>query len=399
MKTRIAVETPTAVHWGGGFQYAATVIKALGELDRDRYEVQVWHHDTSWEPFLQKLGIPGRRHGVFEVPPHLMRPFTALRDAANAGALSRETLAAVAGELQPYICANSIAHYRPHVVIFPQMATGTFVPGARHVGVIHDLMHRYEPQFPEVSAEDETWRREIMFTRTIGACDAILVDSAVGARHVLESYPHAKESQLRVLPYTPSEELLCAAPRKPKIAVPEKFFVYPAQFWMHKNHVRLARAVARLAKEIPDIHVVAAGGQNQNGFESFLQVVEATGIERNFTLPGYVADDELAWYYKNARGLVMPTFFGPTNIPPLEAMALGCPAAVSGIYGMPEMYGDGALYFDPNSVSDIAETMRKLWMGDALRETLRQKGLAQAEKYNFKVFSRCVHEIVETLPA
>jgi len=55
--------------------------------------------------------------------------------------------------------------------------------------------------------------------------------------------------------------------------------------------------------------------------------------------------------------MIMPTFFGPTNIPPLEAIAVGCPVAVSNIYGMPHQLGDAALYFNPTRV----EKWRRRW--------------------------------------
>jgi len=82
----------------------------------------------------------------------------------------------------------------------------------------------------------------------------------------------------------------------------------------------------------------------------------------------------------------MPTFFGPTNIPPLEAMALGCPVAVSDIYAMREQLGDAALYFRPNSVRDIINIMERLWQDDLLCEDLAQRGLqhhANWQQYHF----------------
>ena len=84
-------------------------------------------------------------------------------------------------------------------------------------------------------------------------------------------------------------------------------------------------------------------------------------------------------FYRRARAMVMPTFFGPTNIPPLEAFALGCPVAVSNIYGIPEQVGDAALLFDPNSVEEIADCIERLWQDDALCASLISKGHARTE--------------------
>lgn len=103
---------------------------------------------------------------------------------------------------------------------------------------------------------------------------------------------------------------------------------------------------------------------------------------------GYVSDQEVRWLYEHARLMAMPSFFGPTNIPPLEAMQAGCPVAVSDIYGMRERYGEAALYFDPRSVQSIADAVEKLWTSDELREDLRQKGREQVARWTKADFER-----------
>ncbi len=108
---------------------------------------------------------------------------------------------------------------------------------------------------------------------------------------------------------------------------------------------------------------------------------------------------ELAWLYRHARALIMPTFFGPTNIPPLEAMALGCPVGVSGIYGMPEQCGSAALYFKPDDPADIASVLCRLWTDDSLCGELQQKGLARARLYSTATFNKQVRRIVKEVCA
>jgi glycosyltransferase involved in cell wall biosynthesis len=90
----------------------------------------------------------------------------------------------------------------------------------------------------------------------------------------------------------------------------------------------------------------------------------------------------------------MPTFLGPTNIPPLEAFVCGCPAAVSNIYGMPEQTGGAALLFDPTSVVDMSKTLQRLWQDDALCTELKHKGLAQAAGWGQKQFGTAFQRIV-----
>jgi glycosyltransferase involved in cell wall biosynthesis len=100
-------------------------------------------------------------------------------------------------------------------------------------------------------------------------------------------------------------------------------------------------------------------------------------------------------FYRRARALVMPTFFGPTNIPPLEALSCGCPVAVSNIYAMPEQLGDAALYFDPASPSEIASALERLWRDDALCARLREQGQRRIASWTPAHFARRLKAVLD----
>jgi glycosyltransferase involved in cell wall biosynthesis len=112
---------------------------------------------------------------------------------------------------------------------------------------------------------------------------------------------------------------------------------------------------------------------------------------------GYVPNDDLPEFYKRARALVMPTFFGPTNIPPLEAFALGCPVAVSNIYGISEQVGDAALLFDPKSVGEIAAAIKSLWVDNELCSVLIDRGRIRDNKWGQSEFNNRFLQVVENL--
>ena len=99
--------------------------------------------------------------------------------------------------------------------------------------------------------------------------------------------------------------------------------------------------------------------------------------------------------YRRARALVMPTFCGPTNIPPLEAFVVGCPVAISGIYGMPDQVGDAGLLFDPESVEEIVDCIRRLWTDDRLCAELSERGKTRADSWGPRQFNERLREIVE----
>ena len=81
-------------------------------------------------------------------------------------------------------------------------------------------------------------------------------------------------------------------------------------------------------------------------------------LEKNIRYLGFLSNQEVYTLYANALALVMPTFLGPTNMPLLEARALGCPVICTNLDGHKELLGEGALYFSPTSVVEISQALK-----------------------------------------
>jgi glycosyltransferase involved in cell wall biosynthesis len=103
----------------------------------------------------------------------------------------------------------------------------------------------------------------------------------------------------------------------------------------------------------------------------------------------------MASLYRESVALIFASLTGPTNIPPLEAMLLNCPMAVSNVYAMHEQVGDAAILLDPQDPLSIANAMEQLWTNEQLRIILMQKGKEQIEKWNQFNFSLKVYNIIE----
>ena len=128
-----------------------------------------------------------------------------------------------------------------------------------------------------------------------------------------------------------------------------------------------------------------------------IKVVKKTkqlGLEHNVIFLGFVLDEYMPELYRRARAMIFPTFFGPTNIPPLEALATCCPMAISNIYGMPEQVKDAALYFDPKSVVEIANSIVRLWIDEALCHELKNRAKSVAMNYSQHSLDERLFEII-----
>jgi glycosyltransferase involved in cell wall biosynthesis len=123
----------------------------------------------------------------------------------------------------------------------------------------------------------------------------------------------------------------------------EPFLLYPARPWPHKNHARLFEGFARLRRERPELRLVLTGvGHDPARLPP--------GVE---TLGG-VPTDELVGLYRRAAAVVFPSLYEGFGLPPLEALACGCPVASSRSGSLPEVLGDAAVLFDPENADTIA---------------------------------------------
>jgi len=175
--------------------------------------------------------------------------------------------------------------------------------------------------------------------------------------------------------------------------LPAKYLFYPAQFWEHKNHGNLLKAVAALKSDLPDLKLVLAGSK-KNAYDAVVSLVQELHLTEDVLFLGYVPNEDMPELYRRARALVMPTYFGPSNIPPLEASVVGCPVAVSTVSSMPEQLGDSALLFDPDSVDEIAGCICRLWTDDELCSRIAAAGKEKMATWGQKEFNARLEEII-----
>lgn len=272
---------------------------------------------------------------------------------------------------------------------------GTAIPPlpCKIVYPVHDLMHRYEREFPEVRMEYDA--RELLYKNVVKNSSIILTDSKLGKRQLMESYKSdMKKRKLRiyVLPFCAS---LGIYGQEEYIDTPEKYIFYPAQFWQHKNHINLIKAIELLKEKIPNIKLILVGSE-KNALGGITAYIQEHNLSKQILIYGYVSNGNVKYLYQHAVMLIMPTYFGPTNIPPLEAMALGCPVAVANKYAMKEQVGKAGLLFSPDSPEEIAACIDSIWNDDELRKRMIKEGYKKADKWNTNSFEERFLKIIRS---
>jgi glycosyltransferase involved in cell wall biosynthesis len=374
---------------GGEFQYCLTMLDALAALPDDRFSVVSVSTSDVWKPYLDagnlkcipvSSGFWGRALGLLWTRAGLpMGPWRSISPLIHP-------------------ITRAMLREKCDLWIFPGPTAKSFQAPVPALVSIHDLMHRYERRFSESSSGIEYYNRERNLANICHWSHGILVDSETGKKQVHESYGMPPE-RIHVLPFTPPRYMYSTGVPPgfdDRYRLPDKFIFYPARFWEHKNHRRLVEAVGLLKRTLPDLKLVLAGSR-QNASAATVDAVTRCNLVDAVQFLGHVPDHHMPELYRRARAMVMPTFYGPTNIPPLEAFVAGCPAAVSAIYAMPEQVGDAALLFNPESTREIADCIARLWSDDNLCEELARKGRTRAAAWGQPQFNERFREILDRI--
>ncbi len=280
------------------------------------------------------------------------------------------------------------------------VAAGTPTRELPYVTTIWDLQHRLQPVFPEVAARSEWAARERFFSREIGQATRVIVGTNVGQAEVERFYGVPAE-RIRKLPHpTPSFALEASTDDDDALArygLEPGYVFYPAQFWAHKNHVGLLHAL-KLLRDDHDVHLPAVFVGADKGNEAHVRrVAEGLGLLDRVRFLGFVPRSDLVMLYRHAFALAYVTFFGPENLPPLEAFALGCPVVASDVPGANEQLGDAALLAPPTDASRIAVALLALHRDEALRRRLVERGHERAGSYSAAHFVKGMIGIVDEL--
>lgn len=252
-----------------------------------------------------------------------------------------------------------------------------------------DLGHLNGYTFPEVCGGGIFESRMAHIDTTLFKALMVFCESETGKNEAVQ-YLGLNKARIRVFPLIPSgvisEKII---PVKPdKVDHNTVFIHYPAQFWAHKNHYNLIMAFRSISIKHPDLKLILTGSDHGN-WDYIEDTIVENNLEGKVINLGFVTSEELKWLFLNSRGLIMPTLLGPTNMPPLEALALGCPVAVSDLPGHREQYGNEAIYFDPLRIEEIEVAITTLINNTTDR---REMKIPSAES-NMKILDKYFEEV------
>jgi glycosyltransferase involved in cell wall biosynthesis len=170
---------------------------------------------------------------------------------------------------------------------------------------------------------------------------------------------------------------------------PQEYVLAVSSVAPHKNFGVVARALSHLTDCHLKVAVVGATNARIFGYRGRAEL-------KHLEFLGYVDDSSLRALYENAAAFIHPSLYEGFGIPPLEAMALGCPVIASNAASIPEVCGPGAWYFDPEDEADLARQIRRILSRPDEREKLRQLARRQLQKHSWEACARVFLDQLES---
>jgi len=164
------------------------------------------------------------------------------------------------------------------------------------------------------------------------------------------------------------------------------YILYVGSERPRKNLGRLFAAFAKLKPEFPELKLlkIGAAGRSKEYRRDTIKQIADSGISQDIIFVDRASETDLAHYYSSAALLAYPSLYEGFGLPPLEAMACGCPVVTSNISGLPEVVGNAGIIIDPYDIDSLAQAMKQVLTDNKKREEMVAKGLTQARKFSWE---------------
>ncbi|WP_395444157.1 glycosyltransferase family 4 protein [Caulobacter sp. UC70_42] len=189
-----------------------------------------------------------------------------------------------------------------------------------------------------------------------------------------------------------SDAATSPAPANPARVGPARYVLLVGNATPNKNFALAARAFAEIRPSFPDLEIVHVG---QDGGETINAELTRLGVDTPVIRLTNVPDGDLKALYRDAVAYVAPSLSEGFCLPILEAQSQDCPVVCSNASALPEIAGDGALFFAPNDSQALAGHLRSLLETPDLGKALAERGRANRGRFSWKQSAVAYERVLE----
>ncbi|WP_058308623.1 glycosyltransferase family 4 protein [Gracilibacillus massiliensis] len=175
----------------------------------------------------------------------------------------------------------------------------------------------------------------------------------------------------------------------------EKYILFVGASYPHKNLTRSLEAFIKIKDKYPDYKVIITGGRKEYLDEVKKSFQQIKDFDDKIQFIDYVPYKQLPDLYRSAELLLYPSLYEGFGIPPLEAMACGCPVITSDNSSIPEVCGDAAIYVNPLNSVEIEQALEKCLSDEKLRKLMIERGLKRCSSFDWNLSARELVRFIE----
>lgn len=291
-----------------------------------------------------------------------------------------------------YLLPKTLRKFQLDIVIFPKNVLPFYID-TKSVIVIHDLAY-FMPELNAYRLIDTIYMKLMIKSSLKRANHSISVSQ--NTKNDIIKITGTDEAKITVVyeaadtKYTKITDNSQLNEIKNRYKLDDKFIFYSGSLSPRKNMIRLLSAYKSIQDKIPH-KLVLTGGKSQND-QNVHKIIDQLGD--SVIKLGHVPDEDMPFIYNLADLFVYPSLYEGFGLPPLEAMACGCPVIASKSSSIPEVVGNAAIMVNPHDVDDLAKTMYEVLTNDDLRENMVRKGLDRTKQFSWE---KCAKECLIVL--
>ena len=267
----------------------------------------------------------------------------------------------------------------------------------KKVLTLHDLTPIL---FPEMHTRETnlTWKSSLKFIKN--RTNVMICDS-ISTKNDCIKLLNIPEKRLRVIPLSADEQY---KPLKNKKQIHDElkqeynidtpFILFVGTLEKRKNVPTLLKSFYKLKKCKIEHKLVIVGGKGWK-YTKIFDLIEELNLKDDVIFTDYVTDEYLVKLYNAADLFVYPSLYEGFGLPPLEAMACGCPVITSNTSSLPEVVGDAGIMIDPNDIDSLTESMHKILTDNELRKEMSRKSLERAGMFSWKKTAKETWDVYE----
>ena len=388
MKQKIAFFIDTSQTSGGAFSEVVYMLIKLEQIFQDKAEIIIvsTSKKLNLNTSKSKIKIKYFKMNIFQ------RYFCYLRNYNSFFRKVRDFI--FNNKFENFLSKNKI-----DIIYFVSPSQySLYIEDTDFIITVPDVSHRENIEFPEWAKSSNFYWKENILSKVLIRAIAVITNAKIIKDKIIKFYG-VDNDRVKIINHQPSTGISKFNPgiSKPikNYNLPKNYIFYPANFLPHKNHKYIIDVIKTLKTEYKkDISAVFCGA-DKGYLSKTKKYVSDLNLEKDIIFLNFVDDADLPFLYLNSIALTMPTFSGPTNIPPWEAFKMGIPAIYSDIFGIREVYKEAVYYIDPFNSKTMVKAVNDIMENPEVKKRLIDNGKKLLKENNFDKDVEQILNIVE----